>query len=211
MREFGLGAALGWGMVAVVLLVVALVGHFYVQLWTAPRAWGLLVVQILTVLAGALAGEIAFRGYPFQKLVETVGPFSATILAAIIFGALRVTTPGSTPTAVWISGVAAILLSAAYLRTHALWLSWGLALCMDREHRDPVRPTAGGQPAGFERHPHLRGWTDLADWRRVWAGRQHGRFDRVVGGALCSDPDDAGPGMEIWPAGDPSRRAFPWT
>ena len=40
-REFGLGAALGWGMVTVVLLIIALVGHFYVQLWTAPRAWGL--------------------------------------------------------------------------------------------------------------------------------------------------------------------------
>ncbi len=125
-REFGLGAALGWGMVTVVLLIIALVGHFYVQLWTAPRAWGLLIVQLLTLLAGALAGEIAFRGYPFQKLVETVGPFAATVLAAIIFGALRVATPGSTPTAVWISAVAAILLSAAYLRTHALWLGWGL-------------------------------------------------------------------------------------
>jgi len=125
-REFGMGAALGWGMVTIVLLIVALVGHFYVQLWTAPRAWGLLVVQLLTLLAGALAGEIAFRGYPFQKLVETVGPFTATILAAIIFGALRVTTPDSTPTAVWISAVAAVLLSAAYLRTHALWLGWGL-------------------------------------------------------------------------------------
>jgi uncharacterized protein len=125
-REFGMGAALGWGMVTVILLIVASVGHFYVQLWTAPRAWGLLFVQLLTLLAGALAGEIAFRGYPFQKLVEIVGPVAATILAAIIFGALRVTTPGSTPTAVWVSGVAAILLSAAYLRTHALWLGWGL-------------------------------------------------------------------------------------
>jgi uncharacterized protein len=125
-REFGLGAALGWGMVTAVLLIVALMGHFYVQLWTAPRAWGLLVVQILTLAAGALAGEIAFRGYPFQKLVEAVGPFAATILAAIIFGALRGTTPGATPTAVWISAVTAILLSAAYLRTHALWLGWGL-------------------------------------------------------------------------------------
>jgi membrane protease YdiL (CAAX protease family) len=125
-REFGMGAALGWGMVTVVLLVVALLGHFYVQLWMAPKAWGLLLVQILTLLAGAIAGEIAFRGYSFQKLVEAVGPFAATILAAIVFGALRMTTPGSTPTAVWISAVAAILLSAAYLRTRALWLGWGL-------------------------------------------------------------------------------------
>lgn len=125
-REFGLGAALGWGMVTVVLLIEALAGHFYVQLWGSPRAWGLLILQILTLAAGALAGEIAFRGYPFQKLVETIGPFSATILAGILFAALRFTTPGATPTAVWISAVAAVLLSVAYLRTYALWLCWGL-------------------------------------------------------------------------------------
>ena len=125
-HEFGMGAALGWGIVTVVLLVIAVVGHFYVQVWTSPHAWGLLFLQILTLLVGALAGEIAFRGYPFQKLVEAVGPFLATIFAAVIFGALRVKTPDSTPTAVWISAVAAILLSIAYLRTHALWLGWGL-------------------------------------------------------------------------------------
>jgi uncharacterized protein len=126
LREFGIGAALGWGMATVVLLVIALVGHFYVQLWTAPRAWVALILQLLTLAAGALAGEIAFRGYPFQKLVEAFGPFTATILAAILFGALQATTSGSTPTAVWVSAVAAILLSVAYLRTHALWVSWGL-------------------------------------------------------------------------------------
>ncbi len=125
-REFGLGAALGWGMATAVLLFIALAGHFYVQLWTAPRAWGLLALQLPTLAAGALAGEIAFRGYPFQKLVEAVGPFSATILAAVLFGVARVATPGATPTAVWIGAVAAVLLSVAYLRTHALWLSWGL-------------------------------------------------------------------------------------
>jgi membrane protease YdiL (CAAX protease family) len=125
-REFGLGAALGWGMVAVVLLIEALAGHFYVLLSGSSRAWSLLFLQIATLLAGALAGEIAFRGYPFQKLVETVGPFSATILAGILFGVLRLTTPGATPTAVWISAVAAVVLSVAYLRTHALWLCWGL-------------------------------------------------------------------------------------
>ncbi|MHB1935519.1 MAG: CPBP family intramembrane glutamic endopeptidase [Acidobacteriaceae bacterium] len=125
-REFGLGAALGWGMATVVLLIVALAGHFYVQFWTAPQSWSLLVLQLLTLAAGALAGEIAFRGYPFQKLVEAAGPFGATILVAIVFGALRAATPGATPTAAWISAVAAVLLSVAYLRTHALWLSWGL-------------------------------------------------------------------------------------
>ncbi|MHB8303271.1 MAG: CPBP family intramembrane glutamic endopeptidase [Acidobacteriaceae bacterium] len=124
--EFGLGAALGWGMAVAVMLLVALGGHLYVQLWSSPQAWGLVVLQLLTLAAGALAGEIAFRGYAFQRLIDSIGPWLATILAGIIFGILRMETPGATPAAMWVSGVAAVLLSVAYLRTRALWLSWGI-------------------------------------------------------------------------------------
>ncbi len=125
-REFALGAALGWGMVTATMLVIALGGHFYVQIWNSPHAWGLLVLQTLTLAAGALAEEIAFRGYAFQKLVQAIGPFSATVLAGIIFGLLRMETPGASPAAMWVSGIAAVLLSVAYLRTRALWVCWGI-------------------------------------------------------------------------------------
>lgn len=125
-REFALGAALGWGMVVAVMLVVALVGHLYLELWYAPAAWGMLVLQLFTMAAVALAEEIAFRGYAFQKLVASLGPFAATVLAGAFFGAVRIEAPGATPAAMWVSGVAAILLSVAYLRTRALWLCWGL-------------------------------------------------------------------------------------
>jgi membrane protease YdiL (CAAX protease family) len=124
-REFALGMALGWGMVTAVLLVIALVGHFYVRLWLSAQAWEMLFLQILILAAGSLAAEIAFRGYPFQKLMQATGPFTAAVLAGIFFGLLRSETPGATP-AMWVSGVAAVLLSVAYLRTHALWLCWGL-------------------------------------------------------------------------------------
>lgn len=125
-REFALGAALGWGMVAAVMVVVALGAHLYVQLWIGPAAWGRLLLQLLVLATIAFAEEIAFRGYAFQKLVAAVGPFVATILAGIFFAVVRIGAPGATPAAVWVSGVAAILLSVAYLRTHALWLCWGL-------------------------------------------------------------------------------------
>ena len=125
-REFALGAALGWGMVTAVVLTAALIGTFYVQLSTSSHFWGLLVLEILATAASTLAAEIAFRGYPFQKLIESAGPFIATILAGIFFGLLRMETPGANPTAMWISALAAVLLSVAYLRTHALWFCWGL-------------------------------------------------------------------------------------
>lgn len=125
-REFALGAALGWGMVTVVLLIEALGGIFYIRIWNSSPAWESLVLQLAILATASLAAEIAFRGYPFQKLVQSTGPISATILAAIFFGLLRLEIPGSTPTALWVSGVAAVVLSFAYLRTGALWLCWGL-------------------------------------------------------------------------------------
>jgi membrane protease YdiL (CAAX protease family) len=124
--EFVLGLALGWGMVAAVILAIVLGGTFYVQLSSASQAWGTLVLQVLILAAGSLAAEIAFRGYPFQKLIQTTGPFTATVLAGIFFGLLRLETPGSTAAAMWISAMAAVLLSIAYLRTRALWVCWGL-------------------------------------------------------------------------------------
>lgn len=125
-REFALGAALGWGMMTATILVIALAGHLYVRLLGSAHAWAMLILQLGTVAAGSLAAELAFRGYPFQKLVQATGPFSATVLAGIFFAFLRMETPGATTTALWISGVAAVLLAIAYLRTRALWLCWGI-------------------------------------------------------------------------------------
>ncbi|MEO6828469.1 MAG: type II CAAX endopeptidase family protein [Acidobacteriaceae bacterium] len=125
-REFAQGVALGWGMVVAVFIVIVLGGSFYVRLSGSAQDWGKLVLQLLILAGGSLAAELAFRGYPFQKLIQATGPFTATVLAAVFFGLLRIETPGATPAAMWVSGVAAILLSVAYLRTRALWLGWGL-------------------------------------------------------------------------------------
>jgi membrane protease YdiL (CAAX protease family) len=125
-REFALGAVLGWGMVVAVFLAIALAGHFYVQLSGALIAWRLLVLHIFALAAAALAAEIAFRGYPFQKLVRAVGPFAATLVAGAVFALLKLEDPAATPTAMWISGMAAVMLSVGYLRTRGLWLPWGL-------------------------------------------------------------------------------------
>jgi len=161
-REFAMGAALGWGMVTVVILVAALAGTFYVQLWTSFHAWQLLVLQALALAAGALAGEIAFRGYPFQKLIETTGPFTATILSGTFFAVLCLKVPGATPTAVWASALAAVVLSVAYLRTHALWLSWGLHFAWVASIAVLFgQPLAGSRQASSVIHTYVDGPTWL--------------------------------------------------
>lgn len=126
LREWILGVALGWGCVVLAVLPMALMGKLDVQLWTQPRAVWLLALNLGTLAIAALAEEIAFRGYPFRRLIEAVGPVTATIGMSLLFGLGHALNPGATWTSVFVTMLAGLLLSVAWLRTHGLWLPWGL-------------------------------------------------------------------------------------
>jgi membrane protease YdiL (CAAX protease family) len=125
-REWGLGAALGWGLVVLAVLPMVLSGALYVQLWSQPRAFELLVLNLLTLGVAALAEEVAFRGYPYRRLIEAIGRVKATILLSLLFGLGHALNPYATWTSVLVTVLAGLLLSIGWLRTHGLWLPWGL-------------------------------------------------------------------------------------
>jgi hypothetical protein len=70
--------------------------------------------------------ELVFRGYPFQKLVESLGPTGAVALSSAFFGLAHLGNAHHT----WISNVNTMLvgipLSIAYLRTRSLWMPIGI-------------------------------------------------------------------------------------
>ncbi len=125
-REWGLGAALGWGLAIVTVLPLALSRALSVQLWSQPRAFGLLLLYVATLAIAALAEEAAFRGYPYRRLIQAMGPVKATILLSLLFGLGHALNPYATWTSVLVTVLAGLLLSIGWLRTHGLWLSWGL-------------------------------------------------------------------------------------
>ena len=125
-REWSTGAAIGWGLVVLAVLPMAFAGALHVEFWTEPRAFWLAVLNLATLAIAALAEEVAFRGYPFRRLIELIGPVKATILMSIFFGALHMFNPAATWISVLITMFAGVLLSIAWLRTHGLWLPWGL-------------------------------------------------------------------------------------
>jgi membrane protease YdiL (CAAX protease family) len=125
-KEFGVGAALGWGLVLVAVLPMSLTERLYVDFWTSPRMFFLFALNVGVIAAGALVEELVFRGYPFQRLIEATGPTKATILMAIFFGLVHMGNTDASLTSVLVTMLAGVLLSIAYLRTHALWLPWGL-------------------------------------------------------------------------------------
>jgi uncharacterized protein len=124
-REFGLGAALGWGMLIASILPMVLIGGLIVSFWAIPRQFGTLLLDVLVLAVAALAEEVAFRGYPFQRLIEAIGPTLATILASILFAGLHMFNPSANGASFVVTVLSSWLLSIAYLRTRALWVSWG--------------------------------------------------------------------------------------
>jgi uncharacterized protein len=124
-REWKLGAALGWGLVVFSVLPMALARTLNIQLWLQPRAFGLLLLNLVILAVAALAEEVAFRGYPFRCLIGAVGPVTATIGMSLLFGLGHVLNPGATWTSTMVTMLAGLVLSIAWLRTHGLWLGWG--------------------------------------------------------------------------------------
>jgi membrane protease YdiL (CAAX protease family) len=80
----------------------------------------------LVLLIAATNEELVFRGYPFQKLVESLGPPAAVAVSSACFGLAHLGNSHHT----WISTLNTMLvgipLSIAYLRTRSLWMPVGM-------------------------------------------------------------------------------------
>lgn len=126
MSEARLGAALGWAAALVCLLPLAVIGGIAIRFHFEPRAWMWWFADFLFFAAAALVEEVAFRGYGFQSLERAVGPAGAVIVFSTFYAILQAFLVGSSTASVGVSIAISILLSIAYLRTRALWLSWGL-------------------------------------------------------------------------------------
>ena len=124
-REFGLGAALGWGMLLVSILPLVVSGGLMITFWTIPRQFGILLIDLLILAVAALAEEVAFRGYPFQRLIDAMGPSMATIVFSVVFAGVHMFNPSASRASFLVTVFSSWLLSIAYLRTRALWVCWG--------------------------------------------------------------------------------------
>jgi membrane protease YdiL (CAAX protease family) len=124
--EIGLGLAVGWSVAVLCVLPMVLVGGIAIFLVTQPSAWGWLVADAAFFAFLTLAEEIAFRGYAFQRFVDAVGPLGASVGFAAYYGIVQALLPGSSRASMAVSVALGLLLSTAYLRTRALWLSWAL-------------------------------------------------------------------------------------
>lgn len=125
-KEAALGAAFGWGLAVACVLPMAVRGGIAIVLNLQWSAWGWLLVEIAFFGLLALAEEVAFRGYGFQRFMQAVGPLGAALGFAAYYAIVQILLPGGNHASIGVSLALSFLLSAAYLRSRALWVSWGL-------------------------------------------------------------------------------------
>jgi membrane protease YdiL (CAAX protease family) len=125
-REVGVGMAVGWGAVIVCVLAMVVIGGIAVVVNTEFSAWPWLIADATYFALLALCEEVAFRGYGFQRFAAVVGSSGAAFGFALFYAIVHALQPGSTNASIAISVVFSFLLTTVYLRTRALWLSWGL-------------------------------------------------------------------------------------
>jgi len=127
-KELCLGLGIGGTMIALVGGAEALLGlarfapnPLPAKAELACGSWLFLFLSI-----SATNEELVFRGYPFQKLVESLGPPGAVAVSSACFGLAHLGNSHHT----WISTVNTMLVgvpfSIAYLRTRSLWMPVGM-------------------------------------------------------------------------------------
>lgn len=133
LRQTLTGALLGFGLIFLAVLITAVFFNYHItKIVLTPRTLVSPLLVGFMLLCGAMAEELMFRGYPFQRLVEGIGKVGAILVLSAWFGSVHLNNPHvGDSRAVHVFAflntlLIGIVFALAYLRTQALWLPWGL-------------------------------------------------------------------------------------
>jgi len=173
-RQFALGTLGGILLIALAALALYGLGGFH---WVPdPKGSGLgILVGFLAFLLVGIHEETAFRGYPFQRLVQGMGAWPTQVLLGVLFAAIHLGNPGIRDASLALKGftslniaLAAILLGLCYLKTRSLALPIGVHLGWN---------WAQGNLLGFQ----VSGTTQM---RGLWTPVLHDKPTWLSGGAV---------------------------
>ncbi len=129
LRQITAGTGIGAMLISLGVAVIAIFGGLEFHHELSGRSLGRFAVVTLLLLGGAMLEELMFRGYPFQRLIESVGAPVAIILLSAFFGAVHLENPNSGGVLSWgffNTLAVGMLFAVAYLKTKALWLPFGI-------------------------------------------------------------------------------------
>jgi membrane protease YdiL (CAAX protease family) len=174
-REFLTGAVAGiMATLCVVLVPVALrMARFGPAPAVVEHPWASFAFDGLILFFGAMGEELLFRGYAFQLLVRSLGPFATILPTSVIFGLMHSANPDANTLAIVNTVAWGILLGYAVWRTGALWLPIGLHFGWN-----VALPLLGSNLSGFTMG--VTGY--ILEWKVgvIWSGGGYGMEGSVL-------------------------------
>lgn len=125
-RHLVVGFVYGGAMVSLAVLLIALGGSTTLQLNVSGPLIGEAAIQLVLFAVAALHEETLFRGYPFQRLIESFGATPAIVTLSVLFAVPHLANPYSTIYAAFNTAAVGALFATAYLVTRSMWLVWGM-------------------------------------------------------------------------------------
>lgn len=129
LRQWVVGLIVGMELMLAIALVITVFGGIRFHLHMGPHMMARTAAVLVLLLFGALMEELAFRGYPFQKLTESVGALGAVLLLSALFGAIHLMNPEAGGWLSWgfFNTIAVgVIFALARIRTGSLWFPFGL-------------------------------------------------------------------------------------
>jgi len=121
------GVVIGAALTVVAVLWIVIFGDLRAMSFSiSNHALALALLELFILSTAAMGEELMFRGYPFHRLVETTGPAFAVVVMSLLFGYAHGGNPHASRLAMVNTCAIGALLCTAYLRTGALWMSWGI-------------------------------------------------------------------------------------
>jgi membrane protease YdiL (CAAX protease family) len=163
-----LGLAGGAGSASLVLCAPLLWRGASIQPHANPDAgWPTVLFTLIMLGFGSAGEEILFRGYGFQLLMRSWGPWASILPVGILFGALHAQNPHASALGVINTVGFGILFGYAFYRSRDLWLPIGLHFGWNL-----TLPLFGVNVSGIA----VRITSYALQWRAgpVWSGGEYG-------------------------------------
>jgi membrane protease YdiL (CAAX protease family) len=135
LKDLALGLLIGFGMVTIGVIAIGLLGELSFKFKISDQTIGPTLLVVWVLATAAMLEEVTFRGYTFQRLADglnsidrSIGmPFgsSAIVVLSMLFGAVHMRNPHATLLGAANTALIGVFFAIAYLRTRALWMSFG--------------------------------------------------------------------------------------
>lgn len=127
-KALGVGSVVGSALMLVPALTMWIFGWFDWQ-WS-PRGFSTLIPTVLLFAGVAIAEELLFRGFIFQRLIAGLGKWPAQLILAGYFLLMHLNNPGMTGDVKVLAGIniflASLMFGLAFIRTQSLAMPLGL-------------------------------------------------------------------------------------